>query len=444
MRRRFVFLGALTLFAVVVAAGPAAAKGGGGGSHDRRISLSGALVVATGEVVNGPAVSVDGPATIAGRVNDDVFVGHGRLTVSGHVTGDVLIVDGDATITGRVDGDITALHGRVTVQAGGSVHGDITSSNAPRAAPGTVRGHVKTLDVTSIFTGFLVAFLIILWVAVTVSIGILGLLFVVVFPHGADAVVLAGRRVGVSIVTGLLVGIIGPVLGVAIVSTIVGIPLGIGLLAAMTVLAPLGYASSALILGRLMVRGPRTRARVGAFLAGFAILRLVALIPGLGFIVWYLACFYGLGALTIAAWRAGRRETAPPVTTAPGSPVETPPTPAAVPPEPESGSRAGTTSPSARPRATPTPARRRPTRATPKKTTAKKTAKQSATRKPVRTARAPAKKRTGRPSATPRRAPAKATTRRPRPAAKRSTARAKSAASRRAPRQAAGTARRSR
>jgi hypothetical protein len=52
MRRRFVFLGALTLFAVVVAAGPAAAKGGGGGNHDRRISLSGALVVATGEVVN--------------------------------------------------------------------------------------------------------------------------------------------------------------------------------------------------------------------------------------------------------------------------------------------------------------------------------------------------------------------------------------------------------
>src|SRR5450631_2026590 len=148
MRRRLVFLGALTLLAVVVAAGPAAAKGGGGGgSHNRRISLSGALVVATGEVVNGPVVSVDGPATIAGRVDDDVFVGHGSLAISGHVTGDVLIVDGDATITGRVDGDITALHGRVTVQAGGDVRGDITSSNAPRAAPGTVRGHVKTLDV---------------------------------------------------------------------------------------------------------------------------------------------------------------------------------------------------------------------------------------------------------------------------------------------------------
>jgi hypothetical protein len=180
---------------------------------------------------------------------------------------------------------------------------------------------VKTLDVTSIFTGFLVAFLIFLWVAVTVSVGILGLLFVVLFPQGADAVVGAGRRVGVSILAGVLVGILGPVLGVAIVSTIVGIPLGIGLLATMTIMAPLGYASSALILGRLMVRGPSTGARVGAFFAGFAILRVVALIPGLGFIVWYLACFYGIGALTVAAWRAGRSRATPFVTAAPPSPM---------------------------------------------------------------------------------------------------------------------------
>lgn len=66
MRRRFLLVGALTFVAIVAAAGPGAAAGGGGssGSHDRRISLSGALVVASGEVVNGPVVSVDGPATI--------------------------------------------------------------------------------------------------------------------------------------------------------------------------------------------------------------------------------------------------------------------------------------------------------------------------------------------------------------------------------------------
>ena len=127
MRRRLLVFGALTCLAVVLVAAPAAAKGGGGGSHDRRISLSGALVVAADEVVTAPVVSVDGPATITGRVNNDVFVGHGDLTVSGQVTGDVLVVDGNATITGRVSGDITDLHGRITVNPGANVHGDVTS-----------------------------------------------------------------------------------------------------------------------------------------------------------------------------------------------------------------------------------------------------------------------------------------------------------------------------
>jgi nitrate reductase NapE component len=68
-----------------------------------------------------------------------------------------------------------------------------------------------------------------------------------------------------------------------------------------------------------MVKGASTGERIGAFFAGFGILRAVALIPGLGFIVWFLACIYGLGALTRAAWRAGREPSAevPPAAPAP-------------------------------------------------------------------------------------------------------------------------------
>src|SRR5258708_31632191 len=83
MRRRLLVFGALTCLAVLLVAAPAAAKGGGGGSHDRRISLSGALVVAADEVVTGPVVSVDGPTAITGRVNNDLVVGRGDLIVSG-------------------------------------------------------------------------------------------------------------------------------------------------------------------------------------------------------------------------------------------------------------------------------------------------------------------------------------------------------------------------
>ena len=41
-----------------------------------------------------------------------------------------------------------------------------------------------------------------------------------------------------------------------------------------------------------------------AFLVGWAILRVVALIPILGGLVWFAAVVIGLGALALAIWRA--------------------------------------------------------------------------------------------------------------------------------------------
>jgi hypothetical protein len=103
------------------------------------------------------------------------------------------------------------------------------------------------------------------------------------------------------------------------------------MLSALNVLAPLGYVASSLILGRLMVKGTSTGARVGAFFAGFGILRAVALLPGLGVLAWFLVCIYGLGALTQAAWRAGHSAPATP-SPAPAEPSpDLPPAPAAAP-----------------------------------------------------------------------------------------------------------------
>jgi hypothetical protein len=304
MRRRALVVVALAVVIVGLVAVPAAAGTGGGSGGDRRISVSGGVVVAQDETIDGPVVSFDGPATINGVV-DDVFVGHGNLRVNGRVTGDVLVLDGDATVTGRVGGDVISVGGRVIVQSGARVGGDVVSRREPRVASGTVRGDVKRLNLSSIFGGFLIAFLIFLWISVTISVAVLGLMFVLLFPRAADAAVAAGRRVWPSLGWGALVGIVGPIVGVVVLVTVVGIPLGIGMLSALTVLTPLGYVAASLLLGRTMVKGTSTGARIGAFFAGFGILRVAALIPGIGFIVWFVACLYGVGALTIAAWRAG-------------------------------------------------------------------------------------------------------------------------------------------
>ena len=259
MRRHL--LGAVGLAVVIVGlvAAPAAAATGDRGRGDRRISVTGDVVVTQDETVDGQVVSFDGAVTIDGVVTDDVFVGKGDLRVNGRVTGGVLVGDGDAIITGRVGGDVISMGGRVILQDGASVGGDVVSRREPRVASGaTVQGDVKRLNLSSLFSGLLITFLILLWIAVTISVAILGLLFVLLFPRGADAAVVASWRIWPSLGWGALVGIVGPIIGAAVLFTIVGIPLGIGIFSALTVLGPLGYVTASISLGRKMVKGTST------------------------------------------------------------------------------------------------------------------------------------------------------------------------------------------
>jgi hypothetical protein len=390
MRRRLLAVLGLTCVVLLAAAAPAAARGDDR-DPDRRINITGDVVVPKGETVSGLVASADGNARIEGVVDDSVAVGRGDVSVTGRVTGNVFVLKGDAIITGRVDGDIAVVDGRAIVKEGATVDGDVTSGSKPRVAPGTVHGSVDKLDVGSLSGGLVIAFLIALWVAVTLSYLILGVFFVWLFPRGADATVEAGRSVWASLGWGLLVGILGPVLGIAILTTLVGIPLGAGVLGAFGILSPLGYVAASLILGRTMIKGTTTGARFGAFFAGFGILRAAALIPGIGFIVGILAGIYGIGALVIAAWRAGHREgpvepsspvSTPTTTTpAPGTPKLTP-TPAkkaSAPPATSSKAPAATATKTPTKTTAKTPTKASTTKATPAKSSTAKTTVKKAT-----------------------------------------------------------------
>ena len=110
-----------------------------------------------------------------------------------------------------------------------------------------------------------------------------------------------------------------PILAVIAIVTLVGIPLGVGLLLALTPIYAVGYVTGAWLLGRLLLKRPTT-SRYVAFLAGWGILRVVALIPILGGLGWLVATVFGLGALIVAAWRARRAyPAAPPAAPATGT-----------------------------------------------------------------------------------------------------------------------------
>ena len=118
-------------------------------------------------------------------------------------------------------------------------------------------------------------------------------------PRIVDA---AWTGIGPSIGWGLLAFFGLPILGIIALVTLVGIPLGLGVLAALGLIYALGYAATAWIVGRRIVREPT--AWILAFLAGWGILRVLALVPVLGGLVGWAAAVLGLGALIVAIWRA--------------------------------------------------------------------------------------------------------------------------------------------
>ena len=311
MRRR-------TLALMLLAAGLTTGAAGSGAVGDQ-VVLSGSVEVGRSETVG------------------DIVIVHGRAAVDGTVKGDVVVVDGPVAVTGLVRGDVVALDGSVTMAEGAHVTGDVWVPNGPaRIEVGArIDGRLRRgTPLAFLAPGRLVTKLAV-WTAISVSTLALGLLLLLRAPRGADAVFDAARtRPGASTAwgIGLFVGL--PVLAVLSLVTLVGIPFGLGLLMAMAFLYSVGYTWSAWVVGRALIRrrgrhglSPR---RYLAFLVGWAILRAVGFVPVVGALTWVAGSAFGLGAMTVATWRA--RKGAPAPEPAPTKPVFVPPPEERVPP----------------------------------------------------------------------------------------------------------------
>jgi hypothetical protein len=238
-----------------------------------------------------------------GQQVGDLVVFHGSADVAGTVEGSLTAFDAPVTISGRVNGDVVVFNGRVELQSGANVTGDVVSQQAPVVASGaTIGGTSKRLQTNTNWEGFGWAGKLAWWLAVSVSTLVVGLVLVWLVGPGAARILEAGRtRIGPSIGLGLLLFFGLPLLAVIALVTVVGIPLGIGVLAALLLIYALGYSASGWILGRSILRGPTSWFL--AFLVGWGILRVVALVPILGGLAWFAAVVFGLGALAVAIWR---------------------------------------------------------------------------------------------------------------------------------------------
>jgi len=246
-----------------------------------------------------------------GQTVDTAVLFHGTATIAGTVTGSVVVFDGTTDISGHVQGDVFVFNGDVTVRSGAEIDGDLVTAQTPNVESGaTVRGQQQRVS-TRFNTGVVgVASRFAWWLGYSISTLVLGMLLLLFAPALDPAILRAAReRMGGAIGFGVLVFFLFPIVAVLFVAVVIAIPLGLFMLLALALVYTLGYAAGAHGIGRLLVKPPTSRFL--AFLAGWAILRGLALIPVVGGLVWTLASIFGLGLLWVAARRSRPTEAIP-------------------------------------------------------------------------------------------------------------------------------------
>jgi cytoskeletal protein CcmA (bactofilin family) len=272
--------------------------------------LASAAVPAAGDA---PRLEPEDQIVLSGSVRiprgttlGEVVVFSGSVTVAGVAEGDIVVFEGPVVVSGQVNGSVIAADGPVELRESALVGGDVFSSEPIRADPGAkvageLRGRVRfSLEGPLAALGKLLG-----PVAIAVSVLLTGLLLLALAPRGADAVAetLADAPFA-SLGWGVLIALSAPVMAVALCVLVLGVPLGLALLLSLGLWWLVGLTWAAWCAGRGLVRPPR--GRLAAFLAGWAILAAVGLVPVLNAAAWTLASPIGLGAMVVAAWRARR------------------------------------------------------------------------------------------------------------------------------------------
>lgn len=288
MRWRLFFLLGILVLTFVPAAALAADNTNNG---DVLVRVNGPVNLGQNERV-GTLVVVDDNATIAGTVTDAFVIVSGDATISGTVDGDVVIVDGTLTLqpSAHVTGDVNVARGNVVKESGATIDGSIVH---------------RSYD----WSGWdFFVFSIYLWVSLTIVILIAGLIFAGV---GGRQLTGSGnlitQQTGGTIAAAIIVGIALPLLAVIAMLTILGIPLGLGLL---LMLGPalwfLGYLVAGTKVGAVILRREQELHPYLPALLGLILLQVIGLIPFVGGLISFVAGILGTGALVLYAWNAWR------------------------------------------------------------------------------------------------------------------------------------------
>jgi cytoskeletal protein CcmA (bactofilin family) len=279
------------------------------------IKMNGDVLIPSGTVHEGVAMTMNGRIQIDGTQNGDAITMNGDITVSGTITGSVRTFNGNVTLlpTARVEGDVAAVNGRVDQQSGAVVTGQVSQGSILRTEPqpqpqqpqvspqpqpepqpsrprwwerrdGWERRWPDSLA-RAAFTWATIGF-----IAFTA-------LIVLLFPTHVQRI--AGNlsaTPGQAFLAGLAVWVALPILAVALAISIIGIPVLVLMPLAVGALAIFGFAATSLLLGdRLGDAFRRETNPVIDTVIGAVVLGVLALVPGIGWLAVFLAVTWGIG-----------------------------------------------------------------------------------------------------------------------------------------------------
>lgn len=282
-----------------------------GGDITLESSVGGELFATGGQVRLQPGASVAGPArlyggsvTIEGRIDGTLRAGAQKVTINGEVRGDAH-VDGGEVVLGpraRIGGVLTyaseaELEQAATATVAGGIQRRAAASPAgkPAARPAAPAGP------GAFIAGSVMSFLALL------ACGAVFLLLLPVFGRQAAARLHAAPWLALAVGFALLVAL--PVLAVLLFITLLGIPLGLAVLALYPVLLLAGFLVGVLFVAILLRAALRKPAPVtlGAGVAWLSLALLLVMLAGavpvVGAAAVGLLSLMGLGALALELYR---------------------------------------------------------------------------------------------------------------------------------------------
>ena len=256
-------------------------------------------------------IAFDGDITVeAGDEVAAVIVTGGTATVRGTVNA-VLVLDGQAILEGATIESMAIVNGTASLDAATVVSGDVRTLDATvdQADGAEIGGSIRGLEADLLAVGLVLAPVFLLFaIGLAVATIVAGLALAALAARQVRAAeTLIRTEPGPVLVAGFLGLIVTPLVAVLAIVTVVGAPLGIGLLVVVwPAVAYLGYLVAGIFIGDWLlvrVRGGQPAERpYAAAVVGLIVLQVIGLVPLVGAI----ASLFGFGAVVLLAWRTFR------------------------------------------------------------------------------------------------------------------------------------------